>query len=126
MVLGRREVDGKLNKITAIPALLETLSLKNCIVTLGAMGCQKTIAGWIMERGGDYLLGLKANRGNSADETSRSAIPAGRKRSSESLAGWCNTLPPTPQRIQRTKRRETSYCYRSLIKGIRFLRQSRK
>ena len=44
-----------------IPALLETLSLKNCIVTLDAMGCQKTIAGQILERGADYLLVLKAN-----------------------------------------------------------------
>ena len=41
LVLGQREVDGKSNEITAIPALLETLSLKNCIVTLDAMGCQK-------------------------------------------------------------------------------------
>ena len=38
LVLGQREVDGKSNEITAIPALLETLSLKNCIVTLDAMG----------------------------------------------------------------------------------------
>src|SRR3954470_21918020 len=39
--LGQREVDGTSNEITAIPALLETLSLKNCIVTLDAMGCQQ-------------------------------------------------------------------------------------
>jgi predicted transposase YbfD/YdcC len=63
LALGQREVDGKSNAITAIPALLETLSLKNCIVTLDAMGCQKTIAGRILERGADYLLGLKANHG---------------------------------------------------------------
>jgi predicted transposase YbfD/YdcC len=63
LVLGQREADGKSNEITAIPALLETLSLKNCIVTLDAMGCQKTIAGRILERGADYLLGLKANHG---------------------------------------------------------------
>ena len=63
LVLGQREVDGKSNEITAIPARLETLSLKNCIVTLDAMGCQKTIAGRILERGADYLLGLKANHG---------------------------------------------------------------
>jgi len=59
--LGQREVDGKSNEITAIPALLETLSLKNCIVTLDAMGCQKAIADRILERGADYLLGFKAN-----------------------------------------------------------------
>src|SRR5688500_15573500 len=63
LALGQREVDGKSNEITAIPALLETLSLKNCIVTLDAMGCQKTIANQILERGADYLLGLKANHG---------------------------------------------------------------
>ena len=56
-------VDGKSNEITAIPALLETLSLKNCIVTLDAMGCQKAIAGRILERHADYLLVLKANQG---------------------------------------------------------------
>ena len=61
LALGQREVDGKSNEITAIPALLETLSLKNCIVTLDAMGCQKTIAGQILDRGADYLLVLKAN-----------------------------------------------------------------
>ena len=59
--LGQREVDGKSNEIAAIPALLETLSLKNCIVTLDAMGCQKAIAGQILDRGADYLLVLKAN-----------------------------------------------------------------
>src|SRR4051812_18374392 len=63
LALGQREVDGKSNEITAIPALLETLSLKNCIVTLDAMGCQKTIANQILERGADYLLVLKANHG---------------------------------------------------------------
>ena len=56
LALGQREVDGKSNEITAIPALLETLSLKNSIVTLDAMGCQKTIASRILERGADYLL----------------------------------------------------------------------
>src|SRR3954471_16850724 len=63
LVLGQREVDGKSNEITAIPALLETLSLKNGIVTLDAMGCQKTIAGRILDRHADYLLVLKANQG---------------------------------------------------------------
>jgi predicted transposase YbfD/YdcC len=43
--------------------LLETLDLKNSIVTVDAMGCQKTIANQILERGADYLLGLKANHG---------------------------------------------------------------
>jgi predicted transposase YbfD/YdcC len=32
-------------------------------VTPDAMSCQKTIASRILERGADYLLGLKANHG---------------------------------------------------------------
>src|ERR687889_476156 len=63
LVLGQRAVDGKSNEITAIPALLETLSLTNSIVTLDAMGCQKTIADQILQQGADYLLVLKANHG---------------------------------------------------------------
>ncbi len=63
LALGQRVVDGKSNEITAIPVLLETLDLKNSIVTVDAMGCQKTIANQILERGADYLLGLKANHG---------------------------------------------------------------
>ena len=62
LALGQREVDGKSSEITAIPALLETLSLKNCIVTLDAMGCQKTIVGQILDRGADYLLVLNTAR----------------------------------------------------------------
>jgi predicted transposase YbfD/YdcC len=63
LVLGQREVDGKSNEITAIPELLDILHLDGCIVTLDAMGCQKDIATQIRAKGGDYLLGLKANHG---------------------------------------------------------------
>ena len=63
LALGQRAVDGQSNEITAIPALLETLVLKNSIVTLDAMGCQKAIASRILEQGADDLLVLKANHG---------------------------------------------------------------
>lgn len=64
LVLGQRQVDGKSNEITAIPELLKSLALTNCIVTLDAMGCQKAIAGAILAKGADYLLVLKANHRN--------------------------------------------------------------
>ncbi len=60
MVLGQVKVDDKSNEITAIPTLLELLDLSGCIVTIDAMGCQKEIAGAIVE-GGDYVLALKGN-----------------------------------------------------------------
>jgi predicted transposase YbfD/YdcC len=41
---GQRAVDGKSNEITAIPELLDSLSIAGHIVTLDAMGCQRAIA----------------------------------------------------------------------------------
>ena len=61
LVLGQLKTEAKSNEITAIPHLLEVLELTGCLVTIDAMGCQKTIAAKIRERGADYLLALKAN-----------------------------------------------------------------
>jgi hypothetical protein len=63
LVLGQRQVDDESNELTVIPELLDTLDLKRSIVTLDAMGCQRSIASKILERGADYLVTLKANRG---------------------------------------------------------------
>ncbi len=54
LVLAQTKVDSKSNEITAIPALLQVLDLKGCIVTIDAIGCQKDIAQPIVDRGADY------------------------------------------------------------------------
>jgi len=64
LVLGQKKVDEKSNEITAIPSLLEMLSLQDCIVSIDAMGCQTEIANTIIEQGADYVLALKGNQGN--------------------------------------------------------------
>ncbi len=61
LVLAQTKVQDKSNEITAIPALLELLDLAGCIVTLDAMGTQKTIAAQIQAAKADYILSLKAN-----------------------------------------------------------------
>lgn len=63
LVLGQRQVGEKSNEITAIPALLDVLDIKGSIITLDAMGCQRTIAAKIIEKEADYLVTLKANQG---------------------------------------------------------------
>ena len=63
LVLAQQKVDKKSNEITSIPKLLDLLDLKNNIVTLDAMGCQKSIAKKIIETGGDYIFSLKGNQG---------------------------------------------------------------
>jgi predicted transposase YbfD/YdcC len=68
MVLGQIKTRQKSNEITAIPELLRLLELEGCIVTIDAMGCQKEIAKTIIDKGADYVFGLKGNQGTLHDD----------------------------------------------------------
>lgn len=63
VVLGQRKVDEQSNEITAIPALLDLLEIKGCIVTIDAIGCQTKIVEKILEKQADYMLTVKENQG---------------------------------------------------------------
>jgi hypothetical protein len=52
LVVGQTRTDSKSNEITAIPALLQLLAIKGCIVTIDAMGSQTAIADQILAQGG--------------------------------------------------------------------------
>ncbi len=56
------ETAEKSNEITAIPELIDMLDISGSTVTIDAMGCQKQIAAKIIEKGVDYVLGLKRNQ----------------------------------------------------------------
>lgn len=62
LVLGQQRVDDKSNEITAIPKLLSVLELSGTVVTIDAMGCQKTIAQKIVDKQADYILAVKENQ----------------------------------------------------------------
>jgi predicted transposase YbfD/YdcC len=62
VVLGQVKTDEKSNEITAIPALLDLLDVKSTLVTIDAAGTQTAIAQKIVDKGGDYLLTVKANQ----------------------------------------------------------------
>lgn len=62
LLLGQLATDAKSNEITAIPELLKTLDIKDSVVTIDAMGCQKEIAHAIVNAGADYVLALKGNQ----------------------------------------------------------------
>ena len=64
VVLGQVKTQEKSNEITAIPELLQSLSLSGCVVTVDAMGCQKEIVREIREQQADYVISLKGNQGN--------------------------------------------------------------
>lgn len=68
LVLAQRKVEEKSNEITAIPKLLEALELSGTVVTIDALGCQRSIARQIIEKQADYVLAVKENQGQLYEE----------------------------------------------------------
>src|SRR3954452_21456484 len=68
MVLAQQKVNDKSNEITAIPALLNLLDIKGCLVTIDAMGCQQDIAKKIVSKEADYILAVKNNQEHLCDD----------------------------------------------------------
>ena len=62
LLLAQRKVDAKENEIVAIPEVLSLFDLAGVVVTIDAMGCQKSVARQIVEAEGDYVLALKGNQ----------------------------------------------------------------
>jgi predicted transposase YbfD/YdcC len=62
LVLGEVSVNKKSNEITAIPELLEMFCQKGMVITIDAMGTQKSIASAIIHKEADYVLAVKRNQ----------------------------------------------------------------
>lgn len=61
LILGQQKVDTKSNEKTAVPDLLNSLDLKDSIVTIDAMACDVKNADLITSKQGHYILALKNN-----------------------------------------------------------------
>jgi predicted transposase YbfD/YdcC len=61
-VFGQVAVADKSNEIEAIPRLLALLDIKGAVVSIDAMGTQRTIAEQIVKAEADYVLALKDNQ----------------------------------------------------------------
>jgi predicted transposase YbfD/YdcC len=62
MVMGQLKTNEKSNEITAIPELLDILTLNGAIVTIDAMGCQKKIIADVIRKKADYVIAVKENQ----------------------------------------------------------------
>ena len=63
LVMGQVAVAEKSNEIVAIPALLDMMAIEGAVVTIDAMGCQRSIARKIIDKKADYIIALKGNQG---------------------------------------------------------------
>ena len=60
--LGQLKVEDKSNEISAIPQLLNTLDIRESVVSMDAIGTQTKIAAQIRQQEGHYLLSVKGNQ----------------------------------------------------------------
>lgn len=88
VVLKQVEVSDKQNEISAAPALIEGLDLKNRVVCGDAMHTQRQLSVGVLARGGDYLWLLKDNQPTLLADVAQFFQPP------QKGAGW--PLPPLP------------------------------
>jgi predicted transposase YbfD/YdcC len=62
VVFAQQKTDGKGRELDAIHKLLATLQLNGAVVTIDALGCQKSVAQRITANGGNYVLQVKKNQ----------------------------------------------------------------
>jgi len=68
LCLAQMQVSEKTNEIPIFREMLEVLDIKGKTITSDAMGCQKDTVAKIIEKEGDYCIGLKGNQGALHDD----------------------------------------------------------
>lgn len=91
--LSQIKVDEKSNEITAIQPLLETLDIKDQTITIDAMGCQKEVVKYLVEKEAHYVLAVKDNH-----KTLHEQIQVAFK--TTAITDTCNTLEKEHGRIE--------------------------
>jgi hypothetical protein len=63
VVVASTDVDGKTNEITRFQPLLDQIGdLRNTVITVDALHCQRDHATYLAQRGADWILTVKANQ----------------------------------------------------------------
>jgi predicted transposase YbfD/YdcC len=84
MALAQHKAPGR-NETAGALEVLELLSLEDCIVTADALHCHRAFADAVLERGGDYVLAIKANRGRLFTAVMQQFARAGERRIAEHI-----------------------------------------
>jgi predicted transposase YbfD/YdcC len=100
LVLGQAKVSAKSNEITAIPKLLDLLTIKGATITIDAMGCQHEIAAKIIEKEADHVLALKGNQGMLRDDVEEFFIEQKERGFADAAMSRHQTLEKSHGRIE--------------------------
>jgi predicted transposase YbfD/YdcC len=84
MALAQQKASGR-NETAGALEVLDLLSLEGCIVTADALHCTRAFAAAVRERGGDYVLAIKANRGRLFSAVTQQFARSGKRSSAEQI-----------------------------------------
>lgn len=101
LTLAQVKVGEKANEIVAIPDLLNLLTLKGCIVTLDAMGCQKSIVKQIRDQEADYVVTVKGNHPQLQHHVKAAFAAADVTADAYTSPGYCETDDAQHGRIEK-------------------------
>lgn len=84
MALAQQKAPGR-NETAGALEVLDLLCLEDCIVTADALHCHRGFAAAVRERGGDYVLAIKANRGRLFTAVTQQFARSGKRSSTEQV-----------------------------------------
>ena len=84
MALAQQKASGR-NETAGALEVLDLLSLEGCIVTADALHCTRAFAAAVRERGGDYVLAIKANRGRLYTAVTQQFMRSGQRTSADQI-----------------------------------------
>ena len=84
MALAQQKASGR-NETAGALEVLDLLSLEGCIVTADALHCTRAFAAAVRERGGDYILAIKANRGRLFTAVTQQFARSGKRSMAEQI-----------------------------------------
>src|ERR1700743_2373942 len=84
MALAQQKASGR-NETAGALEVLELLSLEGCTVTADALHCHRGFAAAVLERGGHYVLAIKANRGRLFTAVKQQFARAGKRSNAEQI-----------------------------------------
>jgi predicted transposase YbfD/YdcC len=84
MALAQQKAAGR-NETAGALEVLDLLSLEGCIVTADALHCHRAFAMAVRERGGDYVLAIKANRGRLFTAVTQQFVRSGKRSIAEQI-----------------------------------------
>src|SRR3954453_4687767 len=84
MALAQQKAPGR-NETRGALEVLDLLCLDGCIVTADALHCHRAFADAVLQRGGDYVLAIKANRGPLFTAVTQQFTRSGKRSTAEQI-----------------------------------------